>query len=334
MKTFILSLFFLAMSGPSYSAATANPSATAPSSPATPLSSNVSSSASSASSASSPSKEPARAGAQAATVNEEASSPADRKLSAKEEATSDRDLALSLSHSAYSSGNASSSGQSASSSDPSSNSWPSDDESHFVEFGLEYPINFGIHLKYRLSKSIYSRWGLSFMPEFFLSSFTSLAPSFGSLSEDQARLISDTFANSIYLDFRMAWAPYLHEFNGGPYMELGLAGLFYGKGKLESSQISKAIQGISNSDLKTDNYSVKTNAYALTAHVGYQIPFREIKLNIETGIIKIFGASILSVPTITASEELNPAQKKQFKKFLIDKGWIFPTISMWIGFGF
>ncbi len=201
-----------------------------------------------------------------------------------------------------------------------------------LEFGLEYPLNFGLHLKYLLTNSFYARLGLSFMPDFFLDSFESLSPSVGWLSEEEAKVIASAFENSMYIDFRLAWTPYLEESGGGPYIEAGVSRILYGKGELSGGQLSKIIsQGRFD---ETARYSVKTNTYNVTAHIGYQIPFERIKLNIEVGLIKILLSHILSETSLTANQALNESQKKGFQKFLKQKGWIFPTVSGWIGFAF
>ena len=134
----------------------------------------------------------------------------------------------------------------------------SDNGKRFLELGLEYPINFGIHLRYLVAENIYARLGFGFMPSFFLDTFEELSPSFGYLNEEETRLLSKTFENSIYLDVRLAWSPYLKESGGGPYLELGLSGSLYGKGELTGSNLSKVITNSQFDESKT--YSVKTNA--------------------------------------------------------------------------
>lgn len=202
----------------------------------------------------------------------------------------------------------------------------------FLEFGLEYPMNFGIHLRYLLTHNIYTHFGLGFMPKFFLNSFEQFSPSFGHLNEEEASLISDTFKNSIYLDFRLAWAPYLKKFGGGPYLELGASGIFFGSGELQGSTLSKVLPHTEFDELK--KYSAKTNSYNATVHIGYQIPFEKVKLNIEVGVIKILKTDIMDVKTLIAPELLSETQKQSFQNFLKKKGWIFPTVSGWISFSF
>ena len=200
----------------------------------------------------------------------------------------------------------------------------------FLEIGLEYPLNFGLHLKYLLNDSIYARFGFGFMPGFFLDSFENLSPSFGWLNEEEAKLIADTFENSMYLDFRLAWSPYLKESGGGPYLEIGLSRILYGKGELQGSHLKKVIE--SNS-FELKNYSAKTNTYNVTAHIGYQIPLEKLKLNIEVGLIKILFANVLSKSSL-GYELLSEKQEEGFKNFLREKGWIFPTVSGWLSFSF
>ena len=206
--------------------------------------------------------------------------------------------------------------------------------SHLLEIGLEYPINFGVHLRYIISKNVYSRLGLSFMPRFFLNSFEKLSSSLGYLNAEEAKLISKTFENSMYVDFRLAWAPHLQNpsIMGGPYLELGLSGMFFGNGKLEGAQLKKVITDERFEELQ--KYSIKTNAFNATVHAGYQIPFEKIKLNFEVGLIKILDTHILSVTTVDAPNLLSANQKQKFKRFLRKKGWIFPTVSAWISFSF
>lgn len=204
--------------------------------------------------------------------------------------------------------------------------------SRFLEFGLEYPINFGMHLRYLVNENIYARFGFGFMPGFFLDSFEKLSPSFGYLNEEEAALISKTFENSMYLDFRLAWSPYLKKAGGGPYLELGLSGMLYGKGELKGTDLNKVIANDSFDESK--DYSAKTNTYNATVHVGYQIPFEKIKLNVEVGLIKILDSKVLSETSTRAPTALDDSQKESFKKFLKKKGWIFPTVSGWISFPF
>lgn len=202
----------------------------------------------------------------------------------------------------------------------------------FMELGLEYPLNFGVHLRYIASDTIYTRMGLGFMPNFFLNSFERLAPSFGYLNEETAQVISNTFQNSMYINMGLGWSPYLKETGGGPYIELGVSHNLLGKGEFKGSLLSKTIENESFDETK--NYSAKTNTYNATVHVGYQIPFEKIKLNIELGLIKILYAEVLSKTSLSADTLLNEQQEESFKNFLKEKGWIFPTVSGWISFSF
>ena len=205
-------------------------------------------------------------------------------------------------------------------------------QNRFFEFGLEYPTNFGVHLRYPLMDGIYTHFGLGFMPEFFLNSFEQFAPSIGHFNEEEAKIISNTFKNSIYLDFRFSWVPYFKQFKGGPYLEIGASGIFFGNGELKGSTLSKVLPQTEFDELK--KYSAKTNSYNATVHVGYQIPFEKVKLNIEVGLIKIIKTDILNVKTLLAPKLLSKKQKQSFQNFLEKKGWIFPTISGWISFSF
>ncbi len=205
-------------------------------------------------------------------------------------------------------------------------------DSRFVEMGLEYPINFGLHLKYLLNDSVYARLGLGFMPSLFLDSFEKVSPVFGWLTKEEASLISDTFENSMYLDFRLAWSPYFKSPDGGPYLELGLSRILYGKGDLRGKFLNKTLASAAFEESVT--YSAKTHTYNATFHIGYQIPLEKLKLNIEAGLIKILALDITSKTSLTATQSLTAEQEKSFRSFLIKKGWIFPIVSAWISFAF
>ena len=202
----------------------------------------------------------------------------------------------------------------------------------FLEVGLEYPINFGANLRYLLTDSVYVRFGVGFMYQFFLESFEKIADSFGYLNEEEAKLLSDTLKNSMYVDFRLAWAPYLKSEGGGPYLELGFSHSRFGKGELKGITLSKVLEDDSFDE--TAKYLARTNTYNANFHVGYQIPFEKVKLNFEIGLIKILHTELLDETSPTDPKALSESQQKTFQDFLETKGWIFPTFSGWISFAF
>ena len=201
----------------------------------------------------------------------------------------------------------------------------------FFELGLEYPMSFGVHFRYLFDDSFYARLGLGFLPRFFLSTFKEISPNFGYLSEEEALLMANSFENSVYLDLRFAWSPALKTKGSGPYLELGLSGIVYGKGTLEGDNLSKALD--SNLFPET-RYSAQVNTYNFTVHAGYQIPIDSVKLNIEVGLIKILSANVKSEADDVEHQAFNTKQTDRYKKFLMDKGWIFPTLSAWISIPF
>lgn len=205
----------------------------------------------------------------------------------------------------------------------------------FLELGLEYPMNFGIQLKYLFYEFSYIRFGFGFMSGFFLESFEKLSSSFGYLNQYESKVLSDTFKNSMYLDFRLGWIPYFKETGGGPYIELGLSNALLGKGELKGVNLSKAINANTFDELQT--YSAKTTSYNATVHIGYSIPFEKIKLNLEVGLVKILNTTFMGLDDsqiAVDSESLSTDQKKIFQDFLQNRGWIFPTFSGWISFSF
>ena len=206
------------------------------------------------------------------------------------------------------------------------------ESNRFLEVGLEYPItSFGVNLKYLLTDSVYARLGVGFMYEFFLKSFEKVADSFGYLSEEEAKLLSDTLKNSMYVDLRLAWAPYLKSEGGGPYLELGFSHSRFGKGELKGLTLSQVLD---DDSFETTKYLVRTNTYNANFHAGYQIPFEKMKLNFEIGLIKILQTELLDETSPTDPQTLSESQQKTFQDFLETKGWIFPTFSGWISFAF
>ena len=202
----------------------------------------------------------------------------------------------------------------------------------FLEVGLEYPTSFGVNLRYLLTDSVYARFGLGFMSEFLLNSFEKIADSFGYLNQEEAKLLSDTLKNSLYLDFRLAWAPYLKAEGGGPYLELGLSHSRSGKGGSRGITLNQVLEDDSFDETK--RYSLRANTYNFNFHVGYQIPIEKVRLNFEIGLIKILRTELLGETSIDYPENLSGSQKNRFQDFLETKGWVFPTFSGWIGFAF
>ena len=211
-----------------------------------------------------------------------------------------------------------------------------EDSQSFLELGVEYPINFGLHFRYLLLEDVYARFGFGFMSEFFLESFSKVSPALGFLNKEEAEILSDTFKNSMYLDFRLGWIPYLKKTNGGPYIELGLSSSVLGKGELRGLSLNQVLPDSEFNENQT--YSAKTNSYNGTLHIGYQIPLDKLKLNLELGLVKILKADMFNLSKdqreLLNLSSLNSRQKENFQNFLWDKGWIFPTVSGWISFSF
>ena len=216
-------------------------------------------------------------------------------------------------------------------------------ESHFglsidtidtsVELGLEYPLSFGAHGKFHLNESIYTRLGVGFTSQFFfVGAFTRVAPGLGYLNQQEAQLIGDTIENSLLGSLRFGWLPYTKKV-GGPYIELGLLGFAFGRGETSGEALNEAIGASLNKGGK-NRYSVKSDILSGTFHIGYQVPIeKHIHLNIELGIIKILYVQIKENKKRKV-DFLEEKHHEEFKQFLTEKGWIFPTLSAWIGFSF
>lgn len=203
-----------------------------------------------------------------------------------------------------------------------------------IELGLEYPLSFGAHGKFHVSESIYTRLGAGFASELLVTSFSKIAPSLGYLNRQEANLISDVIQNSFFGALRFGWMPYTKKF-GGPYMELGLLYLIFGRGETSGTVLNAAIE-TDLSQAGSNKYSVRSDLLNGTFHVGYQIPIeKNVHLNLELGVLKILyvnmkknnpkGSEIVSLPK---------EHHKNFEQFLLNKGWIFPTLSAWLGFSF
>ena len=163
----------------------------------------------------------------------------------------------------------------------------------FVEFGLEYPTNFGIHLKYLTYNNFYGRAGIGLMPsKKILKAFEKVSTWMnGDLTEKQSQFLSSIVGSSLHFDVRLGWSPFLKTSKGGPYFELGLSHIRSG------AEIQKDIlQSVTSKDLFNDKdinaYHVQANISNVTAHVGYQIPFDKISLNLELGIMKGIYTSV------------------------------------------
>ena len=199
-------------------------------------------------------------------------------------------------------------------------------KNHSVEVGVELPLNFGAHGSIRLTDTTYVRLGGGLVYEKFLGVFSRVAPKFGYISEDEAHLIVDVLKNSWYLDARMGWMPYATAHKGGPYIELGISSMFFGQGKSDADTLGE-------DDIEA-SYSVKSNVYNATFHLGYQIPFaKNLKLNVAAGVVKIFHAEAVSSDSIEL-QQLPKEKYKKLRKLLVEKGWIFPTVSVSLSFMF
>lgn len=210
-------------------------------------------------------------------------------------------------------------------------------KNHSVEVGVELPLNFGAHGSIRLTDTTYFRLGGGWVYEKFLGVFSKVAPHFGYISEDEAHLIVDVLKSSWYLDARAGWMPYATVHKGGPYIELGISSMFFGQGKSDADTLRKTIGA--GDDLEKI-YSVKSNVYNATFHLGYQIPFaKNLRLNVDAGIVKIFHVNAVKSVDATESDSLNltplpPEKYKKLRKLLVEKGWIFPTVSVALSFMF
>ena len=203
-----------------------------------------------------------------------------------------------------------------------------------VELGLEYPLSFGVHGKFHINDSIYTRLGAGFTSELLVTAFAKIAPSLGYLSRQEANLISDVVKNSVLGALRLGWMPYTKKF-GGPYMELGLLYLAFGQGETSGTVLNAAIE-TDLSQTGSNRYSVRSDILNGTFHIGYQIPIEEnIHLNLELGVLKILYVGLKTNKAPASGVVALPEEHhKKFKSFLVDKGWIFPTLSAWLGFSF
>ena len=203
---------------------------------------------------------------------------------------------------------------------------------HSVELGVELPLNLGIHGSVRLTDTTYIRLGAGYVYEKFLGVFSKVAPHFGYISEDEAFLMVDVLKNSVYLDGRIGWRPYAKSHEGGPYAELGISSMLFGKGEVDAH----TVRGVLNTGDDIEKpYSIKSNVYNVTFHLGYQIPFaKNLRLNVDTGIIKVFYASPVQSHSTESIQKLPEGKHDSLRRLLVDKGWVFPTVSVWISFMF
>ena len=206
-------------------------------------------------------------------------------------------------------------------------------QNHSVEVGVELPLNFGIHGSIRVSDTTYVRLGIGQVYEKFLGVFPEIAPKFGYINKNEANLIVDVLKNSLYLDARLGWMPYITDHNGGPYIELGVSSMLFGQGKTDGYTLKNTLKTRAGDDIGA-NYSVKSNVYNATFHLGYQIPVaKNLRLNVDAGIVKIFHVNAVSSNSVEL-EQLPKEEYTKLRDFLVEKGWIFPTVSVWVSFMF
>ena len=212
---------------------------------------------------------------------------------------------------------------------------------HSVEVGVELPLNLGVHGSILLTDTTYIRLGGGYVYEKFLGVFSAVAPRFGYITKAQADLMVDVLKSSLYLDGRIGWRPYAKSREGGPYIELGISSMLFGKGKTDAATVRKALDvGDDINDIEA-HFSVKSNVYNATFHLGYQIPFaKNLRLNVDAGIMKIFHAQPVKLSSVELErlpqklEQLPQDKYNKLSKLLVEKGWVFPTVSVWISFMF
>ena len=204
-------------------------------------------------------------------------------------------------------------------------------KNHSVELGVELPLNFGVHGSVRFTDTTYVRLGFGWVYEKFLGTFSRVAPHFGYISEDEANLMVDVMKNSLYLDARLGWIPYAKDHEGGPYIEVGISSMLFGPGKVDAGTLRNTLDA---GDDIAESYSVQSNVYNATFHLGYQIPFeKKLKLNVDVGVIKIFRTDAVASDSMEL-KALSQEKYTELQSLLVKKGWIFPTVSVWISFVF
>ena len=110
--------------------------------------------------------------------------------------------------------------------------------------------------------------------------------------------------------------------------------LAFGKGETSGSILNGAVETDFN-EAGANRYSVRSNLLSGSFHAGYQIPIEEhIHLNIEAGALKIIAVEWKGGNGAAAVDSLPEEHVEAFKAFLLDKGWIVPTVAVWLGFSF
>ena len=204
-------------------------------------------------------------------------------------------------------------------------------EDAFFEFSLKHPSHLGVGLKYFLNDRFYTQFDFGVTSHIFLESFEMFTSFFGYLSKEELNLISEVLKNSLYFSVQLGFFPYF-ENNSGFYIEGGLSTVFFRNGEFRGASLNQVIGGNSFDTFK--DYSAKTIVFNTTAHIGYKIPFQNMYFNFELGVIKIFHLNFLTEKILIDSENFSEEQKKVFKDFIIQKGWLFPTFSVKMSFPF
>ena len=200
-----------------------------------------------------------------------------------------------------------------------------------AEVGLEYPLSVGAHVRFYFNDQMYTRIGVGFTSGLLTSGFSRIAPAFDYLSRDEARLIGDVIKNSLFGSFRFGWIP---KKTGGPYAEIGIMALAFGKGETSGSVLNSVVE-TSLSEAGKNRYSVRSNVLNGSFHAGYQIPIeKHIHLNIEAGVLRVIAVEWKGSNGSSAADPLPEEHVDGFTGFLLKKGWIVPTIALWLGFSF
>lgn len=173
-----------------------------------------------------------------------------------------------------------------------------------ADAGFELPMALTAKLNFHFHPAFYASGGVGFAPEFIQSAgqFLYLGP-----DNDLKTVISDSIANSIYVDLRFGWRP---SRKAGYYIEAGYSYLVNG-GQATDIDAVEEVMDFQNifTGIQQTGLDVEANVHSLTVHGGYKWRVHpRIHVIVEGGLIKPIAAETSAlfdnVPTSTQERQV------------------------------
>ena len=203
-----------------------------------------------------------------------------------------------------------------------------------VEFGLEFPMHFGLHTKVSRHENIYTRLGVGIVHSVMLK--TPLASTLMNMTssldeENEMPLVIDTLADSFYLNLSFG---YRQSSRSGLYGEIGYSNIF----RLEPKGVAVDVlqKALSREELeaKEVNYHVKAISHNLTLHAGYTFPLsKHVSFSAELGAIKpLYVQATVDYKDLKQADSFEKEDGKKIED-LVGSLWML-TSGLWVSVTF